>query len=155
MTNKLPFKIIGFTLVTLIGLACSLPGKAADGLEGLFSQTGWDKVIGTWTSENGTETTFSWKDGEVHSVTKMGDTERNTTIKLQSGNKASVDSKDNKGGTSSGTAEFMDGKAVFTITSKPAGGEERNLTIHYALPDADTLTVQLEGQPESITFKRK
>lgn len=155
MKHKLPFHTIGFALVTIIGLVCCSSLKAADSLEDLFSKTGWDKVIGTWASENGTETTFSWKEGEVHSVTKMGDTERNTTIKLESGNKASVDSKDNKGGTSGGTAEFMENKAVFTITSKPAEGEQRDLTIHYAFPDADTLTVQLEGQPEAITFKRK
>lgn len=148
--TKLPFNFVGLAAVAFLAFS-NLSVQAGD-LAGLLKDTGWDKVIGTWVS-GGTETTFTMKGADLHSLTKMGDTERNTTLKLDGGT-VKVDSADNKGGTSGGTAVFSAGKAVFTIKSNPAEGEARELTINYTL-DGDSLSVQMEGSDSATTFTRK
>ena len=144
-------------LVTFALLAFAGPTAKGDDLGKIFTDTGWDKLVGTWVNEDASnETTFSWKyAGRVfQSITKMGQNETTTLIcRNPVSGVTYVYSAGSHGGSSSGTATFEKGKAVFEITAATPDGKDVKMEITYWLTDADTLEVKVGDT--GIKLKRK
>jgi hypothetical protein len=132
-------------------MALAIMGSTAfaeDNLGSLLTETGWDKIVGTWvdaeTKGKKTKSSFAWKyEGTVlESITNLPDRETLSIFgrDLKTG-KVFVASADSIGASSTGKVEFTKEAATFKIAYITEKGEAGNAEIKYTLVDENTMSI--------------
>ena len=128
-------------------------------LDTKLSESGWDRIIGTWedTSISGSEISldYQWlyKNKVIKIISREGKKETTAlmTRNPKSGDIFSV-ATDNQGGSSVGKWEINKDQAVLGILFVTGEGKEGALEITHKLENDDTMYVSL-ALPKPISFQ--
>ena len=152
-------KINTIKIVLIILVLISSSSTFAFDLGTKLSESGWDRIIGTWedTKTNGSEIwlDYQWlyKNKVIKIISREGKKE---TTALMARNSKSGDifsiATDNQGGSSVGKWKINKDQAVLGILFVTGEGKEGALEITHKLENDDTMHVSL-ALPDPISFQ--
>lgn len=149
------FALTVFALVLTFGPAV----KGAENLGEIISDTGWDKLIGTWVDEKTkgeiNRSTFSWRyqDTVLETITEQPGKETTSLFGLNpKTGKVFVVAADSAGASSSGDVEFKEGVVLFKVSYITETAIEGEVEIKYVLVDDDTIDLVF-AMEEPVTMR--
>ncbi|MEC8333497.1 MAG: hypothetical protein VXZ83_05160 [Verrucomicrobiota bacterium] len=152
-------KIDTIKVVVKILLLSSSSNTFAFDLDTKLSESGWDRIIGTWedirTSGSEISLDYQWlyKNKVIKIISREGKKETTALMALnpKSGDVFSM-ATDNQGGSSVGKWEISKDQAVLGILFVTGEGKEGALEITHKLENDDTMYVSL-ALPKPISFQ--
>ncbi len=133
--------------------------EADENLGNVLSESGWDRIIGTWvdaeTKGTKSKTTYAWK-FKNRVIEVMSQDGKRETVSLIGRNPKTGEvfniSADSQGGSSLGKWTLEEGEAILDLLFITGEGEEGALRIRFKLEDDNTMIVTVD-LPEPITLK--
>ncbi len=156
--NKTRMTIYCAALIAMLSIGTTLC-EADENLGNVLSESGWDRIIGTWVDAEtrGTKstTTYAWK-FKNRVIEVMSQNGKRETVSLIGRNPKTGEvfniSANNKGGSSLGKWTLEEGKAILDLLFVTGEGVEGALRIRFRLKDDNTMIVTID-LPEPITVK--
>ena len=146
-------------LVVAALMVGSAPAAAADNLGNVLSESGWDRIIGTWvdaeTRGATNKITYAWRfKNQVVEATSQEGSKKSLAIMGYNAKKREVFhvSVDDRGGSSIGRWTFVDGQAFLGLLFVTGTGDEGALQIRHRLEGDDTMIVTVD-LPEPVVIK--
>jgi len=158
MRNMISMTIAVLAAALLVG---STPVSAAENLESMLRESGWDRMIGTWVDAktggkmHKSVTSWRFKDQVLESSSEdllQGKKEVSLMIYNPKKDEVYHVSADDKGGSSSGKWTFTKDEAILDLGFVTPDKEEGLLQLRYKFIDDDTMTVTVV-LPEPVVIK--
>ncbi len=150
---------ICFVVIAAMLAIWSIPCKADENLGNILSDSGWNRILGTWvdaeTKGAKSMTTYAWK-FKNRVIAAMGIEGEKETLSLIGQNPKTGEvfniSVDSEGGSSLGKWTLKKEEAILELVFVTGAGVEGALRIRFKLEDDNTLIVTVD-LPEPLGFK--